>query len=728
MNRCLIGMFACALLMSLSAAAVPPARPNIIVILADDVGYCDIGCYGGEIHTPNLDALAHDGLRFTQFYNTARCCPTRAALLTGLYSHQAGIGHMTAAHKDLDGFVGDLNDHCVTMAQVLKPAGYGTYMVGKWHVTKGVAPDGPKNNWPLQRGFDRYYGTILGAGNFFDPGALVRDNTMISSQADPEYKPPEGEPYYYTNALSDQACRLIREHEQGAKEKPFFLYVAYTAAHWPMHALPRDIAKYKGVYDGGYEPIRKARFERMKQSGLIDPKWDLSAREGDWDKVKNKEWEARCMEVYAAMLDTMDQGIGRIVDTLKTTGQLDNTLVLYLQDNGGNLETTGRVGTDKRGEHPTLPKIGPEVVQLSGKPTQTRDGWPVLAGTNVLPGPADTFIAYGKSWANVSNTPFREYKHYVHEGGISTPLIAHWPKGIDRRGEFERQPGHLIDIMATCVDLGRAEYPKQLSGHEITPLEGRSLVPAFAGKPIQRDAIYWEHEGNRAVRQGDWKLVAKNPGGAWELYNMVNDRTEMHDLASSEPDKAKALQALWESWAKRAHVLPWPWKPGYGQKEERAASTGADGSLTLQAGADVSAKDALDIAGKGIEIHATIKDLGRDGVIIAQGGAAEGYSLYMKGGHLTFATRHGKQLTVVAAKDELTAGNRSVGAILGKDGMVTLMADEKPIGSGKVPGPIKAKPKAGMQVGRNANAAVGDYEAPFAFTGEIGEVTVKLVP
>jgi arylsulfatase A-like enzyme len=548
---------------SIRAAAAPARaeRPNIIVILSDDMGFCDLGCYGSEIKTPNLDALAAGGLRFTQFYNTARCCPSRAALLTGLYSHQAGVGHMTDSHHDLDGYLGDLNDRCVTIPQVLKPAGYGTYMVGKWHVTSHVGPNGPKYNWPIQRGFDQFYGTILGAGNFFDPGALTRQNTMISAFNDPEYKPQQ---YYYTEALSDQACRMMDDHQKAHAAQPFFLYMAYTAAHWPMHALEKDIAKYKGKYDGGYEPIRKARFERMKQMGLIDPTWDLSPREGDWDKVENKAWEARCMEVYAAMIDNMDQGIGRIVETLKKNGQFDNTLILFMQDNGGNLETVGRQGNVARKAEPSLPKLPPEHINLSGRPKQTRDGYPVLSGTGVMPGPSDTFIAYGKSWANVSNTPFREYKHFVHEGGIATPLIAHWPAGITRKNELEKQPGHLIDVMATCVDLAGADYPKEFAGKAITPMEGRSLRPAFKGEAISRDAIFWEHEGNRAVREGDWKLVATAAGGKWELYNMAVDRTEMHDLATSEPQRATDLATKWEAWAKRAHVLPWPYKPAYG--------------------------------------------------------------------------------------------------------------------------------------------------------------------
>jgi arylsulfatase len=537
--------------------AEPARRPNIVIILSDDMGFSDIGCYGGEIATPNLDQLAAGGLRFTQFYNTARCCPTRASLLTGLYPHQAGVGHMME-DKGNDGYRGNLNSNCVTIAEALKPAGYRTYAVGKWHVTRHTAPDGPKGNWPLQRGFDRFYGTITGAGSFYDPYTLTRDNTQISPYADPEYKPST---YYYTDAISDHAVRFISEHQKGHADQPFFLYVAYTAAHWPMHALEKDIAKYRGKYDGGYELLRKARLERARKLGLIDPKWPLSPQAEDWDKVADKHWEARCMEVYAAMIDTMDQGIGRIVETLKKTGRLDNTLVFFLQDNGGCAEPMGRTApqTQKqpaRADKPSLPPLKPEQLLKSMVPPQTRDGWPVLMGPGVLPGPADTFIAYGRGWANVSNTPFREYKHWVHEGGISTPLVAHWPTGIAARGELRHQPGHLVDLMATCVDVAGAKYPVEHQGNKITPLEGKSLVPAFANRPIEREGIYWEHEGNRAVRVGKWKLVAKSPGGKWELYDMEADRTELNDLAAKEPARVQELVGRWEAYAKRAKVLP----------------------------------------------------------------------------------------------------------------------------------------------------------------------------
>jgi arylsulfatase A-like enzyme len=561
-----------ALACCLAATAAP--RPNIIVILADDIGYTDLGCYGGEIETPNLDALARGGLRFTQFYNTARCCPTRAALLTGLYPHQAGIGHMMD-DRSLDGYRGDLNRRCLTIAEALNHAGYRSYVSGKWHVTKKVNPAGEaeNHNWPLQRGFDRFYGTIHGAGSFFDPNSLTRDNTLISPYADPEYQPRE---YYYTDAISHHAARFIREHTRDHRDQPFFLYVAYTAPHWPMHGKEADIAKYKGRYEAGYDAIRTARLARARQLGVIDARWEMTPqRGGSWADVKDRAFELRCMEVFAAMVDSMDQGIGRIVAELNSQKQFDNTLILYLQDNGGCAETMGRRGEfQPRAGRPTLPSLAADYLQPDMIPKQTRDGYPVRQGYGVLPGPADTYIGYGEAWANVSNTPFREYKHWVHEGGISTPLIAHWPAGIPaaRRNALEHQPGHLIDIMATCVDLAGVKYPARHDGEAIQPLEGVSLRPAFTGQPLGRkEPIFFEHEGNRAVRDGRWKLVAKGPAGAWELYDMEADRSELHDLATRQPERVQAMVKQWETWAKRSQVLPWIWKPPYGESAPAAA-------------------------------------------------------------------------------------------------------------------------------------------------------------
>lgn len=537
-------------------------KPNIIVIMADDVGYSDIGCYGSEIRTPNLDALAASGVRFTQFYNTARCCPTRASLLTGLYAHQAGIGHMVDdwSVKAGKSYAGDLSKNAVTLAEVLRSRGYATYMTGKWHVTKKTRPESTedKTNWPLQRGFNRFYGTIHGAGSFYDPNTLVRDNEFVSPYADPEYQP---ELYYYTDAISDHAVRFVSDHVSQHQDKPFFLYVAYTAAHWPMHAKESDIARYRDRYQEGYDSVRTARIDRMKQLGLIAPDWSVAPQVGDWSKVKNKEWESRCMQVYAAMLDCMDQGIGRIVDALKSSKQFDDTLIMYLQDNGGCAEPMSRNAAFKpRAEGPTLAPLPNDYLQPDMIPKQTRDGYPIRQGEGVMPGPADTYIGYGRSWANVSNTPFREFKHWQHEGGISSPLIVSWPNGIPekQRGRLVSFAGHLIDVMPTCVQVSNAMYPRSFNQQAIQPMEGTSLVSAWSGENAVRTApLYWEHEGNRAIRVGDWKLVSKHPGD-WELYDMKNDRTEIHDLASMYPDRVREMSTLWEDWSKRVGVLPWP--------------------------------------------------------------------------------------------------------------------------------------------------------------------------
>lgn len=537
-----------------TAAERQDHRPNIIVILSDDMGFSDIGCYGGEIRTPVLDSLAANGVRMTQFYNTARCCPTRACLLTGLYPHQAGVGHMME-DRGLPQYRGNLNDSCRTIAEVLRPAGYRTWAVGKWHVTRHIDAEGPKYNWPLQRGFQRFYGTIHGAGSFWDPSSLVRDNNMISAYADPEYKP---ERYYYTDAISDHAVRFIDEHKAAGSPEPFFMYVAYTAAHWPMHAFPEDIEKYRGKYDAGYGPTRAARFRRAAELGLIDPEQPMSAQAEDWDAVPDKRWEAAGMEVYAAMVDRMDQGIGRIMGALRTTEQFENTLVLFMQDNGGCAETLGRRGNDKhpdieRPEAPAFPPMQATDFATRGiVPDQTRDGYPVRMGRKVMPGPEDTYIAYGRGWANVSNTPFREYKHWVHEGGISTPLIAHWPAGISGRGELRHTPGHLIDIAATCRELAEADYPEQA-----TPLQGVSLMPVFADDTLDDRMIFWEHEGNRAIRSGDLKLVSKHRQD-WQLYDISKDRTEQNNLSEQLPQERQRLQQAWQRWSEEIGVAPWP--------------------------------------------------------------------------------------------------------------------------------------------------------------------------
>ncbi|MCH7225567.1 arylsulfatase [Haloferula sp. A504] len=527
-------------------------RPNILLIMSDDMGYSDIGCYGGEIATPTLDRLARGGLRYTQFYNTGRCCPTRASLLTGLYAHQAGIGQMIHDGGQ-PGYRGDLSHNAVTIAELLKTAGYRTYMSGKWHVTKQLKPDGDKSNWPRQRGFDRFYGTIIGAGSFFDPWTLTRDNQAITTENDPEYQPEE---YYYTDAISDNAVKFITEH---GEESPFFVYVSYTAAHWPMHALEKDIAKYKGRYVAGYEVIRQTRYEKMQKLGVIG-NWPLSPAPRRWSEVPDDqvEWESRCMEVYAAMVDNMDQGIGRIVQALKDEGHFENTLILYFQDNGGCHEAMGR----KKPKHTPKPRepMARDELQTQMNPTHTRAGEPVISGPGQMPGPATTYIGYGQSWANVSNTPFREYKSKNHEGGIATPLIAHWPEGIKARNELRQRPGHLIDIMATCAELSGANYPQKFKGRRIQPLEGLSLVPSFTKDENPDRILLFEHFGRAAIRQGKWKLVRAGINQPWELYDIEQDRSELDDLSGKLGGKAAELAKLWEYHAWRTRIFPAPHK------------------------------------------------------------------------------------------------------------------------------------------------------------------------
>ena len=541
----------------------PFKRPNIIVILSDDMGYSDIGCYGGEAATPNLDMLAKEGLRYTQFYNTARCCPSRASLLTGLDPHQAGMGWMTSNDFKLPGYRGDLSHNAVTIAEALKTAGYTTYITGKWHLNFEPTPTSTKENWPLQRGFDHYYGTILGAANYFDPGYLTRDNKLVNTVNDSEYKPKQ---YYFTDAISDNSVKYIKGRD---KQKPMFMYVAYTAAHWPLQAPPEAIEKYKGRFDKGYEFLRRERLERMKKLGVVAPNEELSPFDGTpWADEINKPAMLRRMETYAAMIDIMDQGIGRIIKQLKAEGIYENTLIFFMQDNGACAELIGGGGTRPMAKKPeSVAKLAPEDLVYTNNPPITRDGKLVMQGKNIMAGPADTYLAYMKEWANVSNTPFRKFKHYVHEGGISTPLIVHWPAGIKAHGEIRKQIGHEMDLMPTIIEVAKATYPKVYQHNSIIPVEGVSLVPSFTSIPLKREAVYWEHEMNRAVRMGNWKLVSDGnfkrntyTSDPWELYDMSNDRAELKNLATQHPELVKQMSDMWESYATRCMVYPSPWK------------------------------------------------------------------------------------------------------------------------------------------------------------------------
>ena len=503
--------------------AVAAGRPNIVIVMVDDMGYSDIGCYGGEIPTPNIDKLADNGLRFSQFYNTARCCPTRASLITGLHPHQTGIGWMTnsprgaTAERGVDGYRGFLNRNCVTMAEVLREAGYHTYMAGKWHLGYHQ-----RDRWPLQRGFDKYYGIIAGASSYFNP----QPPRGLTFQNEPVQ--PEGDGYYTTDAFTEYAIRFVREQTDG---RPFFLYLAYNAPHWPLHAKEQDIRKFAGKYAMGWDELRRQRHARQIEMGLVRREWGLSPRDPGvrpWDTLtaeQQKQLDYR-MAVYAAQIHCVDYNVGKLVAALKEKDALDDTLLLFLSDNGGCAEPYKDLGGGDFADINNAAKSGA--------------------------------ISYGQGWANASNTPFRLFKVWVNEGGISTSLIAHWPQVIrEQRGKITGSAGYLIDLMPTVLEATGAEYPSTHNGNWIFPLEGRSLMPAFStGEVTQHEWMFWEHQNNCAVRHGRWKALQKFGEDNWELYDVIADRNELNNQADSQPELLERMVAKWYDWAWRARALP----------------------------------------------------------------------------------------------------------------------------------------------------------------------------
>lgn len=505
------------------ATDVEQKQPNIIVILADDMGFSDLGCYGGEIETPNLNKLAENGIRYKQFYNTARSCPSRAMLITGLYPHQAGMGWMANADLQTPAYQGYINQNCVTFADVTGSVGYKTYMSGKWHVSSDRQNQGGViDNWPNQRGFDCFYGIVGGAANYYQ--------TTVNIDNEREKSPDDGS-FYFTHAISDAAVGFIDEHS--FQDNPLFMYVAYTAPHWPLHALQEDIDKYVERYKVGWDVLREERFQRQKEMGLFDENTILSPRDSRvpaWETLsddKKQEFAMR-MAIYAAQIDALDQGVGRIVAKLEQEGELDNTMIMFMSDNGACAE---HISSGNRKD---------------------------------VDGKEDTYESYRINWANLSSTPYREYKHYTNEGGIASPLIIHYPEGIDKNlnNTFISDYGHFTDVMATCVDLSGATYPKTVNGHDIVPMQGVSLVPNFTGGKTSRTVTFWEHEANIAMRDGKWKMVTKTHEGDQfnpdliELYDMEKDPTEMNDLAKIEPERTAEMYDKWNTWAEEIGVFP----------------------------------------------------------------------------------------------------------------------------------------------------------------------------
>ena len=515
------------------------AKPNVILILVDDMGFADLGVTGSEIRTPNIDRLARDGVLLTSMYNCARCCPTRASLLTGLYPHNAGIGHM-GANLGTPAYQGFLRNDSATIAEILRASGYRTLMAGKWHVA-GDFMAREVDSWrvgdvdhptPRQRGFDRFYGIVDGVTHFFSPHFMLEDDRRI------EVFPDD---FYFTDAITDKAIAMVED--AAADEVPFFLYLAHAAPHWPLHAPAEDIARYDGVYDKGWDAIRTARHEEMNGRRILKRNWDISPRDAEvapWSEVGPRGWEASKMAAYAAMVDRMDQSIGRLVAALKRLERFDDTLILFLSDNGGCAEFMAEDG---------WAKFFPE---------RTHDGRKIAMGNvpGLRPGGALTYQSYDRPWANVSNTPFRLFKHYVHEGGISTPLVAHWPERL-RAAHTAHAPCHVVDILPTILEATGCPYVSELGGHAIQPLQGESLLDLLSGKDWARQQpIFFEHEGNCAVRLDNFKLV-KTHGGAWELYDMDVDRTELNDLAGQNRPLVRELRKAYRDWADKTGVLEW---------------------------------------------------------------------------------------------------------------------------------------------------------------------------
>ena len=502
-------------------------KPNILLILVDDMGYSDLGCYGSEIATPNIDQLAASGTRFTQFYNSARCCPSRASLMTGLYPHNAGMGHQNQ-DRGVSAYSGRINDNATTIAEVLSQNNYSTYHVGKWHLGS------KRDYWPDKKGFQQFFSLIEGAMNYYNrsPWLKGQDSLEMSYNGDPYYPSKD---FYATSTFTDSAISFINKQET---EKPFFMYLAFNAPHWPLHAPQKDIEPYIGKYMKGWDTIRANRFAKMKELGIVNENHVQSERfhsVPDWESLSDSAKKANDlnMALYAGVMGNLDANIGRLLTQLEANNQLENTMILFLSDNGGCYEDP-------------VPPNAP----WSNHPT---DG---VAG-----GPR-TFPSYGTPWANVSNTPYAYFKSYLHEGGIITPLIISYPGKVEAGTINTTMIGHISDILPTLVELTGSKYPTQIEDRTITPSDGKSLLGSFLGKTnSSRDTLYWEHEFHRAIRVEDWKLIApykiKGLGvkNEWELFNLETDPSEQNDLSTDYPDKVKSMAKAYDKWAKKVGAL-----------------------------------------------------------------------------------------------------------------------------------------------------------------------------
>jgi arylsulfatase A-like enzyme len=668
--------------LTLISMAVADERPNVLLVLADDLGFSDLSCYGGEIPTPNLDRLATGGAKFSSFYTSARCCPSRASLMTGLHPHQAGIGSFTQT-KQLPGkglaYTGHLHPTCATLAEMLGDAGYSTWMVGKWH----MAEPGP-----IERGFQNYFGykdLYAHSEDQWEVGNYVR----LPNGTAPEFE-SDGE-FYATDVFTDYAVEFLQQASV-KKGRPWFLYLAHSSPHFPVQAPKETIDKYMETYRRGWDVLRAERFERQKKLGLVPMEAELpplSEVPMDRDDIANgfsgkanPEWDtlpadrredlARRMATFAAMVEHIDIGIGQIISQLEKSGELDNTLIAFLSDNGACYEwgPFGFDGASRRGI--TKLHSGAELDKM---------------------GQSGTHSSYGSGWANLCNTPLNMYKHFCHEGGIASPLFIHWPKGIKAKSAWIQTPSHLMDIVPTVLEATGAKYPKERNGTEITPVEGISLFPAIAGKNVAERPLAFEHQAARGLRKGDWKLVwgKRQPGEVtWELYDLANDRSEQNNLAAENKDKAKELIADWEQWAKRVGAEP------YFIPENAAANP--------------------DIAQRDITISATVKSPEPHGVVLAQGGREQGYALHFTGGIAHLDVRVNGKVTRLSAKEkakgkiEILAKITATQLILSVDDATTTAAS---------PGLIPTQPKDALSIGKDTLTAAGDYPDSNPFQGKV---------
>ncbi len=672
-------------------ASVSASKPNVLLILIDDLGYSDLGCYGGEIATPQIDRLAAEGLRFTQCYNSARCCPSRASLITGQYPHQVGIGSFATAQPDRrrgPAYLGHLNDRCVTIAEVLKSAGYQTYMVGKWHMERPG---------PIKRGFDEFYGFTLGyAQDQWSPDRYQR--LPAGRPREREYVPGE---FYATDAFSDYASEFLRQAHQ--KQAPWFLYLAYSSPHFPLQAPAASVEPLVATYCRGWDALRRERFERMKKSGLATDAWTLPPRSlvpvdepqiangfsgqqnPAWDSLSEARREdlARRMAIFAAMVQHVDQGVGRITDQLAQYGELQNTLIFILSDNGACYEwgPFGFDGESRTGV--TLLHQGDDLKKMGG------------------PG---THHAYGSAWANFCNTPLRLYKHFTHEGGICTPLIVHWPKGMSQHNRWVRDPVHIMDIMPTICEATGATYPAKFDGHEINTEEGTSLMPTFRGVTLTERVLAFEHQEARALRQGRWKVVwsKRMPHEIhWELYDLQTDRCETHNLAQEQPERCQALADLWLDWARRVKVYPF-YKPPEQESNRRKNPQ---------------------IANRVLTITCHVAPQSEDGVILAQGGNQRGYALHLEGGNLVFCVR------IEGAIHSITAQHTphrpfDIRARLMPQGHMSLEIDRQVVAEGEAAGLIPVQPMDELSIGYDSRTAVGEYSPPNRLLGAVERVKI----